>query len=120
MLVDHHLALLHDAGLDRCQEGIVQDEEWTVGVVPVQSGLFVGWLDCEWQEPHTPVSLLRGVEHLPSHHAEDALPAALARARRKRARAMRTCRRCGERFVRGHIGPTSCHGCMEKHERVTF
>ena len=112
--------MLHCVGLERCQEGILHDEEWTVGVVPVESGLFVGWLDCAWDGPATPVSRLRGVEHLPHHRAEQDLPAAIARARRKRTRALRSCQYCGERFVPGHMGRASCHGCMETHEHVGF
>jgi hypothetical protein len=112
--------MLRCYGLDSSREGIRQDEGGRWGVVAVESGLLVGWLDCEWRGPATPVSVLRGVEHLPTFRAKHDLAAALTRARRKRARAMRACRHCGERFIPGHMGPTACHGCMEEHEHVQF
>lgn len=93
---------------------IEKDESGEVGVVETPAGLFVGWIDVAWPSPHSPVPCLRGVVHLPVPEDVD-VGREIEKARRKRRRARRSCRFCGEENLPGHMsGPDVCQGCAER------
>ena len=94
--------------------GLCTDPDGEVGFVQTPAGLFVGWVDVAWSGPHTPHHYLRGVVHM--HEVEAAhLDRELEKARKKRRRALRRCRYCGEEKVPGHMHSRDvCQGCAER------
>lgn len=99
-----------------------------VGVALSDAGMFVGWLDVVWCLNHQPTWCLKRVTHLPWECLEGNLATASAdferavkTARSARARALRRCRFCSERFVPGHMhSPDVCQGCAERKLGVVY
>lgn len=96
--------------------GLWTDAAQTVGVARSPAGLFVGWLDVGWLAKDEPFTEMRDVTHLVERPSAepmtDEIGIALAEAARARADHLRTCDRCGERFVPGQMyGAACCHSC---------
>lgn len=87
-----------------------------VGAVLTPAGVFVGWLDVDWDGPSTPEWVLRDVLHLPVGSYEQDLDEAVASAHQRGEAARRECRYCEGRFVPGHMHSQDvCQGCAERH-----
>jgi hypothetical protein len=94
--------------------GLCTDPDGEVGFVQTPGGFFVGWVDVAWPGPGTPLPYLRSVVHLPELDASSLEPE-LEKARKKRRRALRRCRHCGEEHVPGRMHSRDvCHGCAER------
>jgi len=103
------------AGFTQDQATQWADPDAHVGVVQTPYGLFIGWIDVAWEGPAIPLSVLRGVTHLPGAPQRAELDRASRHARGLRTRSLAQCRYCAERMVPGHMHGDVCHGCAERH-----
>jgi hypothetical protein len=109
-------ASLGEAGLVEGQDGLWSDDDHAVVAVLTYAGIFVGWLDTEWDGPAWPVPKLQAVAHVPAvNNPRRRLRSAISKVRARRERALRTCRYCGTRQTPGHMHGDVCESCAARH-----
>lgn len=98
------------------QESVWVDDALQVAAVNSEEGVEVAWLDVAWPRPDMPANYLRQLTRVRTRDEglEAAVGESLHAARRRRGKALRRCRFCGERHLPGHMESRDvCQGCAE-------